>query len=98
MADARFPNLPPQVLEALKRGDKDAAMKLMKELAKKGKPAQAVAHAAKVFKHHHPQHVVHDPRRPGLSPGEVPRTGAGFGWLLLVAIAILAIIAVLPKS
>ena len=97
MADARFPNLPPQVVEALKRGDKAAAMKLMKELAGKAKPAKA-AGAAKVFKHHHAPPVLHDPRRPGLSPGEVPRTGAGFGWLLLVAIAILAIIAVLPKN
>ena len=39
--------------------------------------------------------VPHDPRRPGLSPGEVPHGGSGFGWLALMVVGLLVILAVL---
>jgi tripartite-type tricarboxylate transporter receptor subunit TctC len=104
------PILPPQVLEALKSGNKIEAIKLLREggqlgiaeakamldrlegkAAAKAKSVKPVKMVAKAHVHQH-----YDPRRPGLSPGEVPRSGAGFGWLVLLVAGLFIILAVLP--
>ena len=99
---------PPEVLEALKRGNKIEAIKLLRAAAKVGlaeaktvvdalQNAQAgkVAPAAPppapkrpnvgiAHKHHaiNPNLI----RRPGLSPGEEPRSdGGGIGWVVVLA-------------
>jgi hypothetical protein len=98
------PSFPPEVLEALKRGNKLEAIKLLRAAAKVGlaeaktvvdaiqagnAPPPATPPAAKrpnvglAHKHHalNPNLV----RRPGLSPGEVPRSGDGMGWVVVLA-------------
>ncbi|HUP96346.1 MAG TPA: hypothetical protein VM073_00310 [Usitatibacter sp.] len=89
------PTIPPNVLEALKRGDKVEAMKLLRQAAKspaaKAAVRQLAGATATTFKHAH----HHDPRRPGLSPGEVPRGEGGFGWIILLAVGIVTILFVL---
>src|SRR5688500_15248206 len=54
------------------------------------KPSPRPAGAPLVPKHHAGGHVprAHVPGRPGLSPGEVPKTsGGGFGVVVLLAVA-----------
>jgi len=99
------PAFPPEVLEALKKGNKLEAIKLLRAAAKVGvaeaktvvealqnaqggkstaaapqppkRPNVGIAH-----KHHaiNPNLI----RRPGLSPGEVPRSGDGMGWVVVL--------------
>ena len=111
------PAFPPAVLEALKKGNKIEAIKLLREASQTGLAEAKVAieavqamraegkkqvHAEPVegrplrtAKHHHPTvttmpgYVPHS--KSGLSPGEVPRGGGEFGWIV-VAVAALAII------
>ena len=69
--------LPPGVVDALQRGDKLEAIKLMRQLTgiglKKAKESvEASPHAAESF------------AGAGLSPGEVPRAGGRF-WAAVVA-------------
>ena len=95
-------SFPPEVLEALKRGNKIEAIKLLRAAAKvglaeaktvvdalqAGSPPPAAPPAAKrpnvgiAHKHHaiNPNLI----RRPGLSPGEVPRSGDGMGWVVVL--------------
>ena len=97
---------PPEVLEALKRGNKIEAIKLLRAAAKVGlaeaktvvdalqnsqagiapaapPPAAKRPNVGIAHKHHaiNPNLV----RRPGLSPGEVPREGGGgMGWVVVL--------------
>ena len=95
------PAFPPAVLEALKKGNKLEAIKLVREAGKTGLAEAKVAIEAvegrplRTVQHHHPTvttmpgYVPHS--KSGLSPGEVPRGGGEFGWIV-VAVAALAII------
>ena len=96
------PSFPPEVLEALKRGNKLEAIKLLRAAAKVGlaeaktvvdaiqagnappatPPAAKRPNVGLAHKHHalNPNLV----RRPGLSPGEVPRSGDGMGWVVVL--------------
>ena len=98
------PSFPPEVLEALKRGNKIEAIKLLRAAAKVGlaeaksvvdalqgaqagkapaaPPAASRPNVGIAHKHHpvNPNLV----RRPGLSPGEVPRSGDGMGWVVVL--------------
>ena len=94
------PTLPPAVLEALKRGNKIEALKLLRDSTKGGLgEAKAMVEAlqgakAAVGRVGTPStsaHVSHNPvlvhgyrRRPGLSPGEVPASGGSAWWVLLL--------------
>lgn len=111
MSSTPRPNLPPQVLEALRHGRKVEAIKLLRESGKLGLAeakalidrledkgaAAAKAASARATTIKSPPHVLPDPRRPGLSPGEVPRGGAGFGWVVLMAVGILVIAGILSR-
>ncbi len=90
-------SLPPNVVEALRRGDKIEAIKLLREATRVGlAEAKAAvdrhgAGGAAPQKHAapHPVHSSPHPWKPGgLSPGEMPRTSYG-----AVAIAIFIAIA-----
>jgi hypothetical protein len=94
--------LPPEVIEAFRRGSPIEAIKLLRKSTGLGlKEAKEVLDALKAAQrpvavpHHNMRHLPHVPHVPhsrsGLSPGEVPRTGAGFGWVLVLAGVILAI-------
>src|SRR4051794_39877640 len=90
--------LPPQVIEALRRGDKIGAIKLMREASGLG-----LAEAKGAVEHHeggirppaHPtrSHAVNaanaarTARGDGLSPGEQPRTAGGFAIIGLIVMA-----------
>jgi ribosomal protein L7/L12 len=77
--------VPPAVVEALKRGDSVAAVRLLRERTgaglKEAKDAlDASRHATAI-----------QARGPRLSPGEVPRSGGGgFWWIAVLAIGALA--------
>ena len=99
------PAFPPEVLEALKKGNKIEAIKLLRAAAKVGlaeaksvvdalqnaqggkapaasPPAPKRPNVGLAHKHHpvNPNLI----RRPGLSPGEVPRSGDGMGWVVVL--------------
>jgi hypothetical protein len=95
-------SLPPAVVEALRKGQKIEAIKRLREakgvgLAEakaildalaSGRPvSSAPSHrsGAKPPKAHGPAPSLH--RGPGLSPGEVPRSGSEAGVLVLVLVA-----------
>lgn len=75
--------LPGSVVQALQRGDRIDAIKLLRAHAGIGlKEASAAIDAARIA-------VV--PARKGLSPGEIPRTGPGVLWLVVLALAALVV-------
>ena len=91
LPESKF-TLPPDVVEALRHGNKIEAIKRLLEAARVGlAEAKAMveaqsadrAPAVKVVPHHKPT-----PGRPhGLSPGEVPRASAGpAAFVILIAI------------
>lgn len=111
------PVIPPNVIEALKKGNKIEAIKLLREVrsvglaeaknllewyvrqdpALKRNPGEAPSppharptapHTPPTTPHHHPQYIG----RPGLSPGEVPRSGGGATGFA-IAMAIVAAVA-----
>src|SRR5688500_8090207 len=91
--------LPPGVADALRRGQKIEAIKRLRESRSVGlAEAKSILDALLDSK---PQPEKHAPkagmqaaplvtRRPGLSPGEVPRSGNGAGAFILVAVAVAA--------
>ena len=106
MSAPQRPHIPPGVLEALKKGNKIEAIRLMRESTKLGlaetqvmvemlEKAKGVAGAArsiaapvKMHARAQPQPHVYT-RRPGLSPGEVPREASGaLGVVVLLAIGL----------
>lgn len=109
--------LPPEVVNALSRGNLVEAIKLLRKthphmglaeakalldavanLAPKPPPhapAGKASHAGGLQASHAsaPKHdVVHIPRRPGLSPGEVPRSSSAAGGMALLVVAVLAVL------
>jgi hypothetical protein len=107
-------SLPPNVVEALRRGDKIGAIKLLREVARVGlaEAKNAIDTANRQSATHRPEHnpehrpaaagtPPHSPPpqvpaastlySPGLSPGEVPRTSGGMGFVIVVIIAVIAI-------
>lgn len=100
------PSFPPGVLEALKKGNKLEAVKLLRAatqgtpLAKPdGRPSTSAARTASVG-----AVAVHPPvpipgyvphSKSGLSPGEVPRAGGAGGWVFVIVVAIVAIFALI---
>ena len=98
MTQANRPNVPPQVLEALKSGNKAEALKLLKQAAANRAVRQVVKKKAA---HHHPSQTP-DPymsRRPGLSPGEVPHgSGGGMAWLILLIGGLLMAYAIIANT
>ncbi len=79
------PDLPANVVEALRRGNKIEAIKLMREFQQglKMGTGQVGMHKG------HAPHTAYAARRPGLSPGEVPRTAGGSAWIVALAIGAL---------
>ena len=72
-------SLPASVTDALQRGNKIEAIKLLREKTKLGlKEAKDIIEASS---------KVSNARRDALSPGEVPRAGASVGWIVALAIA-----------
>ena len=99
MSTPQRPHLPPGVLEALKQGNKIEAIRLLRESTKMGlaetkamvemlgnvKQSVASKPNGPVRMHARVQPQVHLPlRRPGLSPGEVPRHGSGVMGIIVV--------------
>lgn len=80
------PDLPGNVVEALRLGNKAEAIRLMREFQQGLKTAKA--HVGALRKPHAP-HTAYAMRRPGLSPGEVPRTGGGSAWIVALVIGAL---------
>ena len=71
--------LPPTVVDALQRGDKLEAIKLMREITGIGlKEAKDTVESS--------PHAAGASAGARLSPGEVPRTGP-LGWAVIVAVA-----------
>jgi hypothetical protein len=102
------PSFPPAVLEALRKGNKLEAIKLLRQASKAGpgmKPAKAAPKQAAAA--HRPTVGAHavTPARPipgyiphsrsGLSPGEVPRGGGETGWIFVVIAALVSIFVLL---
>ena len=97
--------LPDAVVDALRRGDKNAAIKLLRErtglglkaarerIEEAGFPAAGAASAPAALPHlDHRIDAPRDlltPRAHGLAPGEVPRSNGAF-WLVLALLAIIA--------
>ena len=89
-------SLPADVIEALRRGNKIEAIKLLRDASKLGlAEAKSVIegqdfgkHAARPHSHHAPSSA---PRRDGLSPGEVPRSTFS-PTAVVIALAILALV------
>ncbi len=85
-------SLPPDVLEALRKGHKIEAIKRLREVTKLGlAEAKGVVEQferAKATPSHAPHHNPPIPHRPGnLSPGEVPKSSAsGAGIVILLAV------------
>ena len=83
MANPQRPPLPPAVIEALKKGNKVEAIKLMRTAATTtayvSQHAPARAHLS----------------RPGLSPGEVPSSQGMGAWVMLVMVGAVVIYALL---
>lgn len=112
------PTFPPAVLEALKRGNKIEAIKLLRQVTKMGlaetkalvdaiesqrtaggpgapnRTTSASAGAAQpsIRIRQHPTHHYVPHSKSGLSPGEVPRTGASLGWLWVVLVVAAAVV------
>lgn len=98
MSTPQRPQLPPAVIEALKNGNKLEAMKLLRQAASAGltDPKSMVdalegvkaklprAGGAQGFRHVHTAPTYHS--RPGLSPGEVPRSGSAIAWVVMLAV------------
>ncbi|SRR5258706_10639671 len=75
--------LPPAVTEALRRGNKIEAIKVLREQTGLGLKEAKDA----VEKSHGTGHAV-----PGLSPGEIPRSGKVTGFIVAMAVTAAAII------
>ena len=103
MTSSQRPSFPPEVLAALKRGNKIEAVKLLRQAAKVGLaeaksavdglerarasvPPKAAAPRSPASTHAYQSKAAepHLLRRPGLSPGEVPRESSGAGWIILL--------------
>ena len=112
---AQTHSFPPAVLEALKRGNKIEAIKLLRQVTKMGlaetkalvdaidaqktaggpgAPARTTSNpgpaSIKIHAHRTPHYVPHS--KSGLSPGEVPHAGGGFGWVLVLMMAVAAVV------
>ena len=110
------PSFPPAVLEALRKGNKLEAIKLLREASKTGLvEAKALVDAMQGAKAARakaatpprppsvgvaarpapgppiPGYVPHS--KSGLSPGEVPRAGGNFGWVLVLVVGAVVIFA-----
>jgi hypothetical protein len=105
--------LPPTVAEALKSGNKIEAIKRLRGITglglkeakdwidnyERGGPAplpeiaKNIPADARFAAHPHAAHVS----RPGLSPGEVARSGGAGKWLALIAVAVLVVLVVLYR-
>ena len=92
-------SLPPGVADALRRGQKIEALKRLREsrslgLAEAKSLLDALLDARPQPEKHAPKAGMQAAplvtRRPGLSPGEVPRSGSEAGALVLIAVAIAA--------
>src|SRR5260221_2686443 len=95
-------SLPPNVVEALRRGDKIEAIKLLREVTRVGLAeaktaidrhgASGAAPPKQPAQTGHGMHSTPHTWRPGgLSPGEVPRSSSGpAGIAILLAVAVLA--------
>ena len=90
------PSFPPAVLEALRKGNKLEAIKLLRQASKAGlaKPAgeharpapvgaPAVGHSRPI-----PGYVPHS--QSGLSPGEVPRARGQSWWVVVLVLGVVA--------
>ena len=106
MSERKFP---PEVLEALRKGNNIEAIKLLRMATRTGlAEAKSVIDA---MERHAPQaheaaddRADHHPRippsaasspppivvRPGLGPGEQPRSAGGYGFLILIGVAAIA--------
>ena len=93
------PSFPPAVLEALRKGNKLEAIKLLRQASKAGlaeakSMVKAPTHRASVGAHAVtparpiPGYIPHS--HSGLSPGEVPRGGGQAGWIFVVVAALIA--------
>ncbi|QJR12111.1 hypothetical protein DSM104443_03195 [Usitatibacter rugosus] len=100
-AHAQF-TLPPEALEALKRGSLIEAIKIIREKSGVGlaeaksmveEIARSIPKDGRFGDHTATPQSVH--ARAGLGPGEVARGGGSGKWLVLIAIAALAILAAL---
>jgi len=104
------PAIPPEVVAALKAGNKLEAIRLMREAAAKGglgeakgmldalqglKNVAAKAQPARDVVRHQHETVNAYRARPGLSPGEESRAGGSPWWLLLAPIGVIVIYAIL---
>ena len=79
--------LPPLVIEALQRGEKVQAIRLMREISGVGlKEAKDLVDAS-----------PHATARSGLSPGEVPRTGRTI-WMIVAAVLLAWLLYVAMRS
>lgn len=88
------PPLPPEVLDALRRGQPLEAIKRLraagglglreaKQLVDAHRAGQAAeSTAARPVANPHQPHLG----QPGLAPGEVPRTRGGLGWVILALV------------
>ena len=96
------PTFPPAVLEALRKGNKLEAIKLLRQASKTGlveaKAAVTPARSAYVGAATSatpvppvPGYVPHS--ESGLSPGEVPRAGAHFWWVLVLVLGVVVVFA-----
>lgn len=104
--EGRDPNasftLSPAALEALKRGSPLEAIRIIREATGVGlAEAKSIVdqiHKAMPggarFSTHKPVAHAHIPR-PGLGPGEVPRSGGPGKWLALIAVGTIAVLAAL---
>ncbi len=89
--------LPPSAIEALARGDKIEAIKITRQHTGLGlKEAKDLVDRHEAGPHHAPapapagapQPQGLPPRRPGLAPGEVPRSPLPVGLLVTVAVLV----------
>jgi hypothetical protein len=97
------PSFPPAVLEALRKGNKLEAIKLLRQAGKAGVVAKAPKQAAAANGRASVGAHAVTPARPipgyiphshsGLSPGEVPRGGGQAGWIFVVIGALVAFFA-----
>lgn len=98
--DAPF-TLPPEAIEALKRGNPIEAIKIIRKVTGAGlaEAKGLVDHIQKGMKGARPSapmHVAHPHiPRPGLGPGEVPRGGGSGKWFALIAGGLIAVLAAL---
>lgn len=113
------PSFPPAVLEALRKGNKLEAIKLLRQASKTGLvEAKALVDAVQGAKAAGARAAAPHARSPsvgaaaratpgppvpgyvphsesGLSPGEVPRAGAHFWWVLVLVLGAVAVLALI---